>query len=98
MIRKPSKKQILINTFGGKCQICGYDKCPSALVFHHRDPKQKKFNISRFKKKSVENYEFLRELEKCVLLCANCHAEYHSGHHKDIIDKIPEISLVEYVL
>jgi len=40
---------------------------------------------------------FLRELEKCVLLCSNCHGEVHSGLHKEKLDEIPEVSLVEEV-
>lgn len=61
---------------GGKCQGCGYDKCIRALTFHHIDSKQKDFNISS----STVSWETIRkELDKCILLCANCHAEVHDG-------------------
>lgn len=66
---------------GGKenmyCQICGYDKCLPALEFHHIDPATKIRAVSL-----MQNYSAKRikaEIEKCILLCANCHREYHSG-------------------
>jgi hypothetical protein len=58
---------------GGKCIICGYDKCLRALHFHHRDPKMKAFNISTCRFKSWGLVK--EELDKCDLLCANHHAE-----------------------
>jgi len=68
------------NSLGAKCQICSYSKCQNALHFHHIDPKTKKFTISdaisrkRFSKEEVQD-----EIKKCILVCANCHAEIHSG-------------------
>jgi 5-methylcytosine-specific restriction endonuclease McrA len=63
---------------GGKCQICGYDKCSAALEFHHVDPRTKDFTISQ----RMTTFEAIRrELDKCVLLCANCHREVHDGYH-----------------
>lgn len=61
---------------GGKCIRCGYDKCLKALEFHHLDPSQKDFTISndRFKIKDAVN-----ESKKCILLCSNCHKEFHDG-------------------
>jgi len=93
-----SLKQHLVNTFGGRCQLCGYKSCLGALSFHHRDPSKKDFNISRYRRKDIENYIFLRELEKCIMVCANCHAEIHSGMHDKTLEQIPEISIVESVL
>lgn len=70
-------KERAIAYMGGRCSLCPYDKCPAAMVFHHLDPREKDFNISsRMSWKSIE-----RELQKCVLLCSNCHAEVHSGYH-----------------
>ena len=63
---------------GGKCRICGYDKCLSALEFHHIDPLEKDFAISD----KLTSWEAIRaELDKCVLVCANCHREIHEGMH-----------------
>lgn len=63
------------------CSICNYSKCFRALDFHHIDPKTKEFNISSFKSCKVFNDAngeiLLKEVRKCVLLCANCHRELH---------------------
>jgi hypothetical protein len=61
---------------GGCCQICGYDKCVRALSFHHLDASHKDFGIGG-KSKSWNTIQ--SELDKCILLCANCHAEVHAG-------------------
>lgn len=61
---------------GGKCSKCGYDKCAAALDFHHLDPTQKDFDISHSNKRSLESLK--PELDKCILICANCHRELHS--------------------
>lgn len=73
-------KQFYVNYKGGKCEKCGYDKCIGALDFHHVDPTEKDFNISKIKHKSLKSInkpEILQELDKCILLCANCHREEH---------------------
>jgi 5-methylcytosine-specific restriction endonuclease McrA len=63
---------------GGKCKICGYNKCSNALEFHHRDPKKKDFGLSvRGLTRSWEKVR--KETEKCELICANCHREIHAG-------------------
>lgn len=61
---------------GGRCQYCGYCKCLQALEFHHRNPKEKDFTISRI---TASWARIKKELDKCVLTCANCHREIHSG-------------------
>ncbi len=61
---------------GGKCVVCGYDKYLGALHFHHLNPNEKDFTISNDRIKLVEAVE---ESKKCILLCANCHAEVHAG-------------------
>lgn len=63
---------------GNKCYICGYSKCLAALDFHHRDPTKKDFAIAA----KMTSFEQVRaELDKCDLLCANCHRELHSTFH-----------------
>ena len=66
---------MLIQYAGGACQHCGYNKCIRALEFHHVDPTQKDFGISRTLTKSVAKLK--EEVSKCILLCSNCHAEIH---------------------
>lgn len=72
------KKQKLVDLFGGKCKKCGYDRCKEALQFHHLDPTKKSFGISG-KGACREWNVMVKEANKCVLLCANCHAELHCG-------------------
>ena len=67
-----------INYKGGKCSICGYDKCISALEFHHLSPELK--NKSMTKQLSVYTLERAKaELDKCILICSNCHREIEEG-------------------
>ena len=58
---------------GGKCAKCGYNKCMRALQFHHRDRNQKEFGIAHPSIKAWKRIQ--KELDKCDLLCSNCHAE-----------------------
>lgn len=63
---------------GGRCQTCGYDRCMEALEFHHLTSTKKDFGISS--KGYTRSWDKIRaELEKCLLLCANCHREVHSS-------------------
>lgn len=75
-------KEQAVAYLGGKCRGCGYHKCLAALDFHHRDPREKDFEISS--KMSWESIE--PELRKVVLLCKNCHAETHAGLHPQFYD------------
>jgi len=68
-------KEKALAFMGGKCQNCGYSRCKRALSFHHLDPTKKDFQISKASNPSWEKVQ--EELKKCVLLCANCHAEEH---------------------
>jgi hypothetical protein len=61
---------------GGRCINCGYNRCAAALEFHHINPAEKDVEISRMKcTKFSERTK--KELDKCNLLCRNCHAEEH---------------------
>jgi transposase len=71
-------KRRLIEAAGGACVICGYDKHPAALHFHHLDPALKRYTLSRAGH-TRKFAEALEEAKKCVLLCANCHAEVERG-------------------
>ena len=72
-------KKKAIEAFGGKCIVCAYDKCDKALDFHHLDPSKKDFSIGQVTESPVAITKIADELEKCVMLCANCHREYHAG-------------------
>jgi hypothetical protein len=72
-------KRLLVEEAGGRCRICGYDRCPAAMQFHHVDPRRKSFMTSR---QGVTRAlaEARVEAAKCVLVCANCHAEVEAGY------------------
>lgn len=75
--RRRTKERLVIEA-GGSCAVCGYDKYPGALEFHHVDPSQKEFGLSA--RGVARSLEKLRaEAAKCVLLCGNCHAEVEAG-------------------
>lgn len=76
--RRREVKRILVEEAGGRCRVCGYDRCQAALQFHHLDPAEKAFVISlRGAARSIAAVR--AEARKCVLLCANCHAEVEAG-------------------
>ena len=79
VIRRRKKLREMARDYkGGKCMICGYDKCQRALSFHHLNPKEKDFDLSsRGLTRSWERIK--KEIDKCVLICANCHMEIHDG-------------------
>ena len=69
-------RRILIHYRGSKCKNCGYDSCVPCLHFHHRDPKEKSFNITI--KMNEFTPELIEEADKCDVLCARCHCEEHN--------------------
>ena len=74
-IRTRSLKQKAVDYLGGKCCSCGYNKCIIALEFNHLN--NKSFEPSKMFEKRL-NWEVIKtELDKCELLCANCHREKH---------------------
>lgn len=76
--RRRKVKRILVEEAGGACAQCGYDRCVAALQFHHLDRAKKRFGLSRGGTPLA--LDTLRdEARKCVLLCANCHAEAEHG-------------------
>ena len=70
-----NKRIKAIELLGGSCQHCGYDKCSSALEFHHIDPTTKDVNFGNMRRWSFSKIK--KELDNCILLCANCHREEH---------------------
>lgn len=70
----------LVKIKGCKCEICGYNKCIAALEFHHVDPSKKEISISlgtNFSEQDIKN--LVSEIDKCILVCSNCHREIHSS-------------------
>jgi hypothetical protein len=76
--RRRRVKQILVEEAGGRCVLCGYDESFVALEFHHLDPTQKAFGLAqRGITRAIAKVR--EEARKCVLVCANCHAEVEAG-------------------
>lgn len=74
--RRKAHKQWCVDYKGGKCIECGYNKCLAALDFHHLEPHEKEFKF----RNDLRSKELIKpELDKCVLLCSNCHREVHAG-------------------
>lgn len=72
-VRRITIKKRAIEYLSGKCFLCGYNKCYQAMDFHHKDNEMKEFTISGWYNLSWEKLR--KELDKCVLLCSNCHRE-----------------------
>ena len=75
--RRRKVRQMAVEYKGSKCEMCGYDRCIDALEFHHADPTKKDFGISN--KGYTRSWKKVQEeLDKCMMICANCHRELHA--------------------
>ena len=82
--RRDVLKVKAVEYMGGKCYECGYNKCLGSLVFHHLDPAEKDFAISA--KGYTRSWEKVKaELDKCILVCANCHGGIHEALDNDCV-------------
>jgi hypothetical protein len=98
------RKQRIIDVMGGKCALCGYDRCNEALDLHHLNPDEKDFDVSA--RPCVSWEKTSAEIKKCILLCANCHREVHNGmvtkelhssFNQDVCDRITaEVNAIKY--
>ncbi len=71
------ERQIMKGLKINGCSICGYNSCNGALDFHHVNPEKKKFGLDVTNLRRT-NGSVANELQKCVLLCKNCHYELHT--------------------
>lgn len=76
-LRGIKRKYEIVQARGGKCERCGYAANLAALDFHHRDPHTKEFQIDMRTFSNTSLDKLKNELDKCELLCANCHREHH---------------------
>lgn len=74
--RLKNKKIEILNSLGGKCSLCGYNKSIYALEFHHNKG-EKEECVSKLIKNCAKQ-KALKEAEKCIILCSNCHKEFHN--------------------
>lgn len=77
--RRQENKRRAVEYKGGKCELCGYDRCIWALTFHHTDSLEKDFTIASYSTLSWNKIK--EEIDKCMLVCANCHAEIHYNQY-----------------
>jgi transposase len=76
--RRRRVKETLVQEAGGHCGVCGYDRYQGALEFHHRERGEKSYALGH--DGGTRSLARLREeARKCILLCANCHAEVEAG-------------------
>ncbi len=73
---RTERKQMIVDLLGGECQICGYSKCISNLVFHHISDKSFQLDSRRFQYSMKVLWP---EIRKCTLICHNCHGEVHAN-------------------
>ena len=78
-------KSRMVESMGGECQICGYNRCSDSLEFHHINPDEKELKFSGIRANPKKWNSICDELKKCILLCSNCHKEVESG-----MTKLPE--------
>lgn len=75
IVKRSNNKKIAVDYLGGKCKRCGFNEDIDIIHFHHLDPCDKKYNISEY---IYKDFKFIRaELNKCILLCPNCHTIVH---------------------
>lgn len=81
--RGKDQVRILKEERGAKCSKCDYDKCLDALEFHHLDPNEKEFHLGTHRTHNLTKLR--KELDKCILVCRNCHTEIHYEMKKERI-------------
>ncbi len=80
-VHRQKIKKRSVEYLGGECSKCGYNECIWALEFHHLNPLEKDFSVSRYQYLSWNKIKV--ELDKCILVCANCHREIHYYEYLD---------------
>lgn len=81
--QRSKRKAKAVEYKGGSCVYCGYNKCLQALDFHHRIPETKLFGISG---NHCRSWDIVKaELDKCDLVCSNCHNEIHAGMKNTVV-------------
>ena len=83
--RSRESKEKAVAYMGGKCVRCGYDRCVAGLDFHHTNPLEKDAQWGQIRHRNWEAIKY--ELDKCILVCKNCHAEIHF-HREATVDLI----------
>lgn len=74
----PRRRRAWVNSYkaASGCENCGHD-VPVALDLHHADGETKELSVSRLVSEGYGTKRVLRELQRCRVLCANCHRKHH---------------------
>jgi hypothetical protein len=80
------------------CQLCGFKHSTRRpFDFHHVNPENKKYKISKMAKESISMETIKREIDKCIFICSNCHRIIHEtvivGNKKKVIEESDQLSL-----
>ena len=84
-------KKYYVYLLGGCCAKCGYSQYMCSLEFHHIDPQKK---IKRISKCLLSKYKVRSEVDKCVLLCSNCHRAFESGYWTATFEKSNQLGWI----
>lgn len=87
-LHRQKLKEKAIEYKGGCCVKCSYNKCNSALEFHHLNPKEKDFTVGYYKVLAWDKIKI--ELDKCILVCSNCHREIHEELLNCVVYPLPD--------
>jgi hypothetical protein len=79
------RKLALLDEVGARCCVCAYDRNLAALVWHHREPRNKSFSLDLRALSNRSEEELRVEAAKCDVMCANCHAETHFPQYASAI-------------
>lgn len=97
-LRALSRKKWLVDIMGGQCCVCGYKKNYAALEFHHINPSKKEIGLDSRRLANTKPEIILKEAEKCILVCSNCHQEIHHPFlNKETADNIEPLKIEPFV-
>lgn len=84
MQKRDQRKRKAVEYLGGRCIDCGYSTdYVTVYDFHHKEKSEKTVEISYLITANVGWKKLQRELDKCILLCANCHRIRHALEHEN---------------
>lgn len=84
---KDTRREV-IDRLKNACVVCGYNRCKTALEFHHLDETIKESEVSTMLASKKSLVLINEEIKKCIVLCSNCHREHHAG----MLDLTPYIT------
>ena len=96
-IRRYRAKEASVKYKGGKCEKCGFIGNLACFDFHHINPSNKLFNPNSTELANKSWEEVKLELDKCLLLCANCHRLEHNDYNNELLLEIANVQDKEII-